>query len=386
MSWIQANNPVYNDSAGSRRTTRSRPRASGTTLGVLVGALLVLTLLSPASWAQRVVRVGSLPATHDALLFIAKEENLFDRSRIDVQVATYDNSVQILNDLKNGLLDIGIPGIATPAAEIGGRAPLSIVGGAASKSAALVVPKSELETFARAEDPLAKLRLLRGKKVGATRGSTGLAIFRQGLLRAGLDEKALEIREFSKPSEIVSSLVTGGLEAGLLWSPHMTLAEDRDLGIALWMSDILKDHVCCRQIARDEFLQDADATVEYLVGTLKADMLFRRSQSDPKLRSKLMADVRHYLTTLTEKQLERELFGEDPRTTISPDLDRQGIEDYLKAMETAGLMRGDQCANVREKIRPDFMQAAYRRLGCKAPIDRNCVDKRAAECECTSLP
>lgn len=386
MSCSQANNPVYNDSAGSRRTSLIRPRASGTTLGVLVGALLVLTVLPPTSWAQTVVRVGYLPATHDALLFIAKEEGLFDRSKIDVQVRTYDNSVQILSDLKTGLLDIGIPGIATPAAEIGGRSPLSIVGGAASKSAALVVPKGSLETFARAEDSEAKLRLLRGKKVGAVRGSTGLAIFRQGLLRAGLDEKALELREFSKPSEIISSLVTGGLEAGLLWSPHMTLAEDRGLEIAMWMSDILKDHVCCRQIARDEFLQDMDATVEYLVGILKADMLLRRSQSDPKLRSKLMADVRRYLTTLTEKQLELELFSEDPRTTISPDLDRQGIEDYLKAMETAGLMRGDQCANVREKIRPDFMQAAYRRLGCKEAIARNCVDKRAAECECVSLP
>lgn len=242
----------------------------------------------------------------------------------------------------------------------------------------MVVPNSKLEPFARAEDPLAKLRLLRGMKVEAIRGSTGLAIFRQGLLRAGLDEKALELREFSRAPEIISSLVAGHLEAGLLWSPYMTLAEDRDLGIALWMSDILQDHVCCRQIARDDFLQNMDATVEYLVGILKADMLLRRSRSDPKLRSKLMADVRCYLTTLTVKQLQLESFGEDPRTTISPDLDREGIEDYLKAMETAGLMRGDQCANVREKIRPDFMQAAYRRLGCKEAIARNCVDKRAA--------
>ncbi|MGH9892714.1 MAG: ABC transporter substrate-binding protein, partial [bacterium] len=287
---------------------------------------------------------------------------------------------------KNGLLDIGIPGIATPAKEIGGRAPLSIVGGAASKSAALVVPKSTLETFAEAGDPVAKVGLLRGKKIGAVRGSTGLAIFQQALVRAGLNEKDLELREFSKPSEIISSLANGNLEAGLLWSPHMTLAEGRGLGIALWMSDILPEHVCCRQIARDEFLEDPVAIVEYLVGILKADMLLRRSRSDPELRSKLMTHVRRYLTTLTEKQLELELFSADPRTTVSPDLDRQGIEDYLKAMETAGLMRGDQCANVREKIRPDFMQAAYRRLGCKAPIARNCVDKRAAECECASPP
>lgn len=98
----------------SRRATVIRPSAPSLTLGVFVHALILLTLLPAASSARTVVRVGYLPATHDALLFISKEEGLFNRSKIDVQVRTYDNSVQILNDLKNGLLDIGIPGLATP--------------------------------------------------------------------------------------------------------------------------------------------------------------------------------------------------------------------------------------------------------------------------------
>jgi len=332
--------------------------------------------------AQTPVRVGYLPATHDALLFIAKDEGLFDASQVDVQLRPYDNSMQILSDLKSGALDIGIPGIATPAVEIGGRAALSIVGGAASKSAALVASAPMYQISTAKADTLDKLRTLRGRHVGAVRGSTGLAIFRQGLVKAGLDEKALDLREYGKPADVISAVVAGDLDAGLLWSPHMTLAQGRDLKVAIWMSEILKDHVCCRQIARDEFLQQARPTVEYLMGILRADQALRRSHADPALRARLMRDIRHYLPTLTDRQLARELFDDDPYTTVSPGIDRAGIDEYLKAMETAGLLRRDQCANVRDKVRPDLMLEAYVRLGCKRDIARACLEKRAADCEC----
>lgn len=354
--------------------TLQRPSSILVVLGVLAGV--------PVAGAQAPVRVGYLPATHDALLFIAKEEGLFDASQVDVQLRPYDNSVQILSDLKSGSLDIGIPGIATPAVEIGGRAPLSIVGGAASKSAALVASPAMYQIITAKSDTLDKLRTLRGRGVGAVRGSTGLAIFRQGLVKAGLDEKALDLREFAKPADVISEVVAGGIDAGLLWSPHMSLAEGRGLKVAIWMSDILKDHVCCRQIARDEFLQQARPTVEYLMGILRADQLLRRSHADAALRARLMKDIRRYLPTLADRQLARELFDDDAYTTVSPGIDRAGIDEYLKAMETAGLLRRDQCANVRDKVRPELMLEAYVRLGCKRDIARACLEKRAADCEC----
>jgi NitT/TauT family transport system substrate-binding protein len=328
------------------------------------------------------VRVGYLPATHDSLLFVAKELNLFDGKKIEVQEKPYDNSVQILSDLKSGLLDIGIPGVATPAVEIGGKAPLSIIGGAAAESAALVVQPTLVESFSRAKDVTSRIKLLRGKKVGAVRGSTGLAIFRQALRQAGMDDRALDLRDYQKPSEIISALVAHDLDAGLLWSPHMTLAEDKGFKIAVWMTDVLPHHVCCRLVARDEFLGNQEAVVEYLVGILKADKIMRAARTNPTEKAKVMAAVKKYLTTLSDRQIEIELFGANPRTTVSPDLDRQGIDRYLSAMQTAGLMRKDQCANVQDKVRSDFLAKAYERLGCSPVIAKNCVSKRSASCEC----
>ncbi|MEP7008988.1 MAG: ABC transporter substrate-binding protein [Acidobacteriota bacterium] len=352
-------------------------------LAFFLAPMLGLIFTAQSFGAPTVVRVGYLPATHDALLFVAKELKLFDVTKVDVQLKPYENSVQILNDLKSGLLDIGIPGVATPAAEIGGKAPLSIIGGAAAESAALVVQPELAQPMANAQSVNGKVLLLKGKKVGAVRGSTGLAIFRQALVHAGLAEKSLDVRSFSKPSEIISALVTHDLDAGLLWSPHMTLAEGKGLRIGLWMTEVLPHHVCCRQVARDDYLANESAVVEYLAGLLRADRLLRKARNNRGERDRVFQAIRNYMPTLNEKEISLELFDAHPRTTVSADISRQGIHDYLEAMQTAGLMRKDQCQNVEEKVKPIYLQKAFERLGCSANVAKSCVDKGAAACECT---
>lgn len=345
------------------------------------------------------VRVGYLPATHDTLLFVAKKLDFFDKSRIQVVALSYSNSVEILNDLKSNNLDIGIPGIATPALEIGGNAELSIIGGAAAESAALVAGE-KLVNELKGKDIKSKIILLKGKKVGAVRGSTGLAIFRQALHDSGVDEKDLDLRDYKKPAEIISALAIGDLDAGLLWSPHMTLAidnhKDKGFDIAIWMTEVLSEHVCCRQVARDEFQNNnPDAVVEYLVGILRAAQYMKQAQGDPQKEEEVKKAVRDYFPTLTDKQIDTELFEKKdldkhlPRTTLSPDLNPEGIKKYLKAMENSKLMRLDQCRNVEAKINTTFLTEAFQRLAalsghhtCREEIAKACIDKPALECEC----
>jgi len=355
---------------------------------VLLGRALALVCLSTVSFLAVdakpvVVRVGYLPATHDSLLFVAKELNLFDTRYIDVQMKPYDNSVQILSDLKGGNIDIGIPGMATPAMEIGGRAPLTIIGGAAARSAALVAGPEFASRFKGAKTAEEKIRLLRLKTVGAVRGSTGLAILKEGIHRVGLPQKEVDLRDFTKPPDIISALTLGNLDAGLLWSPHMTLAKSRGLEIVMWMDEVLPNHVCCRQVARDDFLSQRDAVANYLAGLLKADKILRTARTDSRQKARVFGAVKKYLTTLSDAQLESELFDRKrPMTTVSPDLNRSGIDAYLDAMQTAGLMRPDQCRTVRDKVKEEYLVLAYQKIGCTPAIARICVDKPAERCEC----
>ncbi len=348
-------------------------------------SLFLGALASPCAAAEAAVpvRVGYLPATHDTLLFIAKDLELFDMKSIDVRLKPYENSVQILSDLKSGLLDIGIPGVATPASEIGGRAALTIIGGAATQSAALVGPKALADAADRVKGVTEKLKLLRGKRVGAVRGSTGLAVFRQGLVQAGFLDKDIDIREYAKPPEIVNGLLNGDLDAGLLWSPHMTLAEAKGQKIAIWMYEILPNHVCCRQVARDEFLaQYPDATAAYLAGILRAFKALEKAESQLALQERLRIAIRKYLPTLSDTQLDLEVFGANPRTTLNPDLDRTGVEKYLEAMKSAKLMQPDECDHVAKKTSDHFLKLAYLRLGCEERAAEACAKSPAEQCAC----
>lgn len=343
-------------------------------------AQAVARLPGPTGSSPMVIRVGYLPATHHVLLFIAKELHLFDQRVIDVKLVPYDNSVQMLNALKSDELDIGMPGIATPAAEIGARAPLSIIGGAAARSAALVASR-RLADQLRPLSKEARLRKLATERIGAVTGSTGLAVLKQAL--AGLRPPvSADIREYTRPSDVVSAVASGEVALGLLWSPHMTVAESKGLQIVSWMSEYLEDHVCCRQIARDAFLMNHAAIVEYLVGTLKAWRRLQSAQHDVRAQQQVLLSVKPYLKSLSDADLMKELFGPSPRTTLSPSLDRHGIDHYLDAMLKSGLMRPDQCQFVRTKINATFMLDALKRMGCSDGTALHCVDEPASACEC----
>lgn len=354
--------------------------AAASILGSATRLVGVPQVSSGSGDTPTVVRVGYLPATHHALLFIAKELNLFDARIVDVKAIPFENSVQMLNALKADELDIGMPGVATPAAEIGARAPLSIIGGAAARSAALVAP-ARLAAELRPLDKETFLRRIAKTRVGAVTGSTGLAVLKQAFANLKPPAKA-EVREYTRASDVITAVAGGEVALGLLWSPHMTIAESKGLTIVMWMSEFLDEHVCCRQVARDNFLSNWQATVEYLRGTLRAWNTLQQARKEPKRKPPLLAAVKKYLKTLSDAELEKELFGRDPRTTLSPSLDRRGIERYLDAMANAGLLRPDQCQVVRSKIKSEFMVEALTRLGCSATIATTCIDKAPVDCEC----
>lgn len=347
--------------------------------------ILLLASAVVANAQPVTLRVGYLPATHDSLLFIAVEQNLFDSTKVRVEPRGYENSVQILSDLRAGNLDVGIPGVASPAAEIGGQARMTIVGGAAAQSAAVVAPAAFKPQFDAAKSLNAKIALFKGKRIGAVRGSTGLAVLRQGLRGAGLDDRTVEVKEFNKPSEIVSFLVSGNLDFGLLWSPHMTLAEAKGLPIVMWMTEILPNHVCCRQVARDEFLSNREALAAYLAGLIRANGRLDEARRTGDGKAAIVNALSKYLTTLTPDQMDLEIFGSRPRTTVSADLDAAGIDAYLKAMQAANLMNPQQCDSVRAKVKSDFLELALVQLGCTAAAAKECARNGTGNCSCAHL-
>jgi len=334
------------------------------TLRVLLTAVvsLVCKAQGPNSSA---IRVGYLPATHDTLLFIALEERLFP-SNLRVEPHRYSNSAEVLQHLAAGDIDLGIPGIAAPARYIGSGAEFLIVGGAATKSAALVARQELAKEFPDypnrklTDDEIRQFFVkLRGRRVGTVVQSTGDSIFRSAIPKEWMRQIIIQTK--NSPSEILTDLQAGSLDAGVLWSPHMTRAENSGMKIVLWMYQILPEHVCCRMVCAQEFAKkNPESLSAFLAGILKANERFQLEG-----HREIMRTVNKYLSpALADADLELELFGDrvrgiPPRTSISPDLYEKGVDEYLKRMEEAQILTKEQRERVRGNVVRTYLVRAY---------------------------
>lgn len=309
------------------------------------------------------LKVGYLPATHDTLLFIAVHEKLF-APNLDVQLVKFSSSPDILNELRGGSVDVAIPGIAAPVQRIAEGAPFTIVGGAAQESAAVVVqPKYKAKFFdgdqLRTKD--VRMRAFTKMKIGSVKLSTGDALFRCAIMD---DKVSVSIDDsYHNPKDVLADLKGGRLDAAVLWSPHMTTAEKDGMSIVLWLGEILPNHVCCRQVVRQDYLStNRPAVVLYLAGLIRAKSLYDASQRSPDDEVRVLRAVGEYVLTPPD-DLKKELFGKQPRTKLSVDLNQPGIEAYLNKMAQEKIIIPAQIEQVKKKIDASLLYDAYRNVG-----------------------
>jgi NitT/TauT family transport system substrate-binding protein len=326
--------------------------------------------------------VGYLPATHDALLFIAKEEHLFPRD-LEVELVDYNSSGDMLRELAAQRIDLEIPGIAAPVNFIAGKHTFTIVGGAAAESAAVVVPESEARGFLR-QAASERIKAFRGMKVGTMRQSTGDALFRKALKDAGILQ-TVDIREYGDPNALMAELRNQFLNAAVLWSPHMSRAEagDPKMKIVLWLGEVLPHHVCCRQVVHDAFLQtQRQAVVFYLVGIIRAMQFY----TNPQNRKRTVDITQKFVKGTPREILEKELYLPDPdhhqqpRTTLSADLNERGIREYVSAMKDTLDLDKPKASLVLSKVDPTVLKEAYQYLGLSTVEALRCVGEGLAHC------
>ena len=335
----------------------------------LFAAMLSLFWILPASpqdsGTSYSIKVGYLPATHDTLLFIAVHEKLFPKN-LDVRLVKFSSSPDILNELRIGRVDVAIPGVAAPIQRIANGEPFTIVAGAAQESAAVVVKPEQKAKFFDGDQLRSletRLQAFSKLKVGSVKLSTGDALFRSAILDHHV---AVSIDDsYHNPKDVLFDLKGGRLDAAVLWSPHMTTAENDGMPIVMWLGEVLRNHVCCRQVVSDNYLSaNREAVVLYLVGLIKAKVLYDSSQSSPDDKERVLKSVSEYVLNPPDV-LEKELFsnsGAAPRTKLSVDLNRQGIADYLAKMAQGKMISAAQTDKVNKCIESSVLYDAYKRL------------------------
>lgn len=275
-------------------------------------ALCALLLAGAAFSADHPVKllVGHLQVTGHAKLFIAKERGFFKEEGIDVELIAYSNSADGLAALRWNMLDVGVFGTVAPLVYIAAGTDIRIIGGIMGEDAYLVALPEKAEAINTISD-------LRGMNVATVRLSSGDAVLRGALDKAGLSWKSdLVITELSNPDAVLRAVEMRQADAGMIWGPFDMAATEKGMVIVMPTADLFPGHPCCRLVVtRERF----DANRHIWPGFLRAIIKAERFASLPANHRQTIADIAKYVD-LDDAHIEQGYFHGRLEQTSDPNV------------------------------------------------------------------
>jgi NitT/TauT family transport system substrate-binding protein len=232
------------------------------------------SFLSP-SFAQDHIRIGHLPVTGHAKIFIAKEKGFFSEEKIDAELIEFINSADGLTALRSGKIDVGAFGTTAPLVHIAQGADLRIIGGIMGEDAAIVTKPELAQSIKSIGD-------LRGKKVATVRLATGDAVLRGALEKAGINWKQdLQVFELKSPPAVIEAVKSGEVDAGVIWGPHDITAEKNGLAVVIRSRSLSPGHPCCRiTLANGTLQENTGLWIRFLRAILKAEKFAKENRQE----------------------------------------------------------------------------------------------------------
>ncbi|MEM7022820.1 MAG: ABC transporter substrate-binding protein [Pseudomonadota bacterium] len=184
-------------------------------------ATVVAAVLGPslASADTLPIRIGAATATDHAPVFVGVEKGIFAKHDLDPKVVMYQTGVEMINGLLNGAQDVNVMGSVPFLAGVSNGFPLLLIGhlhGDPNRDSYA----DNVSVVAHADAGVAEgdVAALKGKTIGLPRGS-GAEGYALGVLdQAGLSEADVTILNV-KPSELVTALNNGDVDAVAIWEP-----------------------------------------------------------------------------------------------------------------------------------------------------------------------
>ena len=220
-------------------------------------------------------RVGFIAEPAHGLHFLAREKGYFRDEGLDVELLQFKSAGEGVVALKAGQLDIGTFGSAAPLLYISQGVDFTIFGGMMIGGQAILTRPERLAELKTLEN-------YRGKKVALVKLSTGDVVFRLALKKAGIDpNKDFTRVEFPSPGTVVEAVLKGEVDAGIVFSPHFSLAEKRGLSVAHFIADFHPDYTCCRLTANTaDFNARKEEYGKFLAALIRAYRFYRTNPDE----------------------------------------------------------------------------------------------------------
>ena len=219
-----------------------------------------------------VILVGSNPGTGNIFGYIAMDKGFDKEEGYTTELVPFDNSTDALNALQAKKIDVGVNfGTAAPLTFVTKGADFTIFGGYVSGG---------MPVYAKPEFEYTGLESFVGKNVATARAYTPDILWRGAMMEAGYDlEKDVTIMEFKKPAEALAAVKSGQADVGVGTNSTYLGAMESGMKVLCWTNDLDPTAVCCRQVARTEWInENPDLAVAYLKSLIRAEEVFYGDQ------------------------------------------------------------------------------------------------------------
>jgi len=271
--------------------------------------------------------VGYLATPGHVLYFVAKEKGYFLDEGLDVEMFLFTNSGEGLNALKSGKINVGSFGTAAPLTFISKGAEFTIFGGQQTEGHGLIARPEKADQFKELTD-------YKGKTIATVRLSTGDVVFRGALLDAGIDwKKDLTINELDSPAAVLEAVKKGSVDAGIVWTPYIKMAENQGLKVVQYSGDLAKLHTCCRQVALTSNIKEKPQEYEKFTSALiKAYKFYQENKEET-------VEIISKYVKIDKDIIKEETYG--GHIFSMPDPDKLGVIKFWNVMNKVGYIQSD---------------------------------------------
>ncbi len=271
-------------------------------------------------------RIGYIAEPAHGLHFIARDKGYFKEEGIEPELYQFSTTAEGLAALKSGKLEVGTFGTAGPLLFIARGAEFTIFGGMMIGGQAIITKPENAELYK-------DLKNFKGKKIGLGKLTTGDVIFRGALKDAGLDpHKDIVVVELPGQSAVVEAVRKGAVDAGIVFSPHFSLAEQKyGLKVSNYIADFHPHYTCCRLTGNTDAVKaNPDAYKRFLIGLIRAYKFYRENQDETV---QIIADG---------LKIDADIIRKDTYTNhtfdSNPDPLKKGTQDFWNIMTNIGYL------------------------------------------------
>jgi NitT/TauT family transport system substrate-binding protein len=296
--------------------------------------------------------VGYLPTPGHVLYFVAKEKGYFQQEGLDVELFQFNNSGEGLNAIKSGKLDAGSFGTG-PFTFIAKGVDLTMFGGQQTEGAGMIAKPEKADQFK-------DIKNFKGKSVATVRLATGDVVFRGALTEGGIDwRKDVTIKELDSPAAVLEAVKKGAVDAGIVWTPYIKMAEKQGLKIVMYSGDMLNMHICCRQAALTTRIKENPQDYEKFMTALIKAYKFYQNNHDETI------DILAKYVTVDRDILKDETYS--GHIFSIPDPDKAGVVAFWNYMNRAGYISSSE--KIENHINTDIYKTALDNVLKQEPND-----------------